>query len=488
VSAPVRRRRLPRILLGAAAGLLLLTALTAWGIERMGWAPRALGPYIERRASGHNPTIEGAGRWVGRTLVELDRGAEVPSDLPPSALPLRAGARSDRVLPAGPGALMVAGPDELRRAVAQAAPGDVITLLPGTYRFEGMPVDANRPGQANAPIVVRATRLGSAIIEFATVEGFRVSAPYWRFENLTIRGVCRADDDCEHAFHVVGGAHHFGSVNNAISDFNAHIKVNGQDGRFPDDGLVEHTTLSATHARATAKPVTPFDLVTASGWTLRANLIADFVKADGDRISYGAFVKGGGSRNVFERNVVWCEQRLRGLPGQRIGLSLGGGGTGKQLCRDGRCITEQDGGMLRANLIVGCSDVGIYLNSAAASKILDNTLVDTAGIDVRFPTSSASIDGNIVDGRIRGRDGGIVHAHDNLLSPLWRSYLGMNAVRALFRAPASGDFGWRDGPPLRREQDAVERPANAPDLCGKPRPATPAYGAFSNIEGCVIGR
>jgi hypothetical protein len=360
----------------------------------------------------------------------------------------------------------------------------VITLLPGTYRIDGMPIDANRPGQASAPIVVRGPRLGAVVIEFATVEGFRVSAPYWRFENLTIRGMCRADDECEHAFHVVGGAHHFESVNNVISDFNAHIKVNGQDGRFPDDGLVESTTLTNMHPRVTTKPVTPFDLVAASGWTLRANLISDFIKAEGDHVSYGAFVKGGGSRNVFERNVVWCEQRLRGLPGQRIGLSLGGGGTGRTVCRDGRCITEQDGGVLRANLIVGCSDVGIYLNSAAASRILDNTLVDTAGIDVRYPTSSALVDGNIVDGRLRSRDGGIIHAADNRIAPLWRSYLGSNAVRALFQAPGSGDFAWRDGPPLRSDPDAVERPANVLDLCGKPRPGTPAYGAFSDFADC----
>jgi hypothetical protein len=322
-------------------------------------------------------------------------------------------------------------------------------------------------------------------IELETLEGFVVSAPYWRFENLNIDGVCPADDDCEHAFHVVGNGHHFASVNNTIRDFNAHIKINGMGDRFPDDGLIEHTTLAATHARATTRPVTPVDIVTASGWTLRANLITDFVKRDGDQVSYGAFAKGGGKNNVFERNVVWCEQVLRGYPGDRVGLSLGGGGTGREFCRDSRCITEQEGSVLRANLVVGCSDAGIYLNEAAGSRVLDNTLVDTTGIDVRYPASSALVDGNLVDGPIRGRDGGIVHLGDNRAAPLWRAFLGSHPVRGLFRAPEAGDFEWRGEAPLRAAADQGERPAGALDLCGTRR-ATPAvYGAFARFTECL---
>jgi hypothetical protein len=461
----------------AVVGAAALPAL----VDRVGVAPRTLAPYIEKRTSGHNPVIVGTGRRVAATLLALDRGT---ADAPPRQLPRDAGAQAR---PAGQsaGGIEVATPDALRAALLQAAPGDVITLAPGTYRFQGKGIAVGRPGRADARIVVRAAQPGTVHIELATLEGFVVAAPYWRFENLDILGACAADDYCEHAFHVVGDGHHFESVNNTIRDFNAHFKVNGDRGRYPDDGLIEHTTLGATHVRATTKPVTPVDIVAANGWTLRANLITDFVKRDGNGVSYGAFVKGGGRNNVFERNVVWCEQNLRGEPGQRIGLSLGGGGTGGEFCRDGRCITEQEGGVLRANLIVGCSDVGIYLNSAAGSKILDNTLVDTAGIDVRYPTSSAVVDGNLVDGPVRSREGGIVHLGDNRALPLWRTYLGNHPVRSLFRAPEAGDFSWRDGAPLREESDATERPGDALDLCGARR-ATPAvYGAFASFKDCA---
>jgi hypothetical protein len=477
----VKVARLARrgLLAAGAVAVVAVVALPAV-IDHVGVAPRTLAPYIEKRSSGHNPVIVGTGRRVAATLMALDRGT---ADLPPQRLALNAGAQPR---PAGQDAagVQVATPDALRAALDGAAPGDVITLAPGAYRFQGKGIVIARAGRADAPIVVRAARPGTVHIELDTLEGFVVAAPYWRFENLDIDGVCRGDDDCEHAFHVVGNGHHFASVNNTIRDFNAHIKINGDGGRFPDDGLIEHTTLSATHARATTKPVTPVDLVAASGWILRANVITDFVKRDGNRVSYGAFAKGGGRNNVFERNVVWCEQTLRGEPGQRVGLSLGGGGTGHEFCRDGRCITEQEGSVLRANLIVGCSDAGIYLNGAAASKVVDNTLVDTTGIDVRYPTSSAVVDGNLVDGPIRARDGGIVHLGDNRATPLWRSYIGSHPVRHLFRAPETGDFSWRDGPPLREDADEGERPADAPDLCGARRVTPAVYGAFARFTEC----
>ncbi|MDT1847664.1 right-handed parallel beta-helix repeat-containing protein, partial [Acinetobacter baumannii] len=91
------------------------------------------------------------------------------------------------------------------------------------------------------------------------------------------------------------------------------------------------------------------------------NVITDFVKVGGDRISYGAFAKGAARGTVFEGNVVVCEHLLRGHPGQRVGLSFGGGGTGKPYCRDGRCDAEHEGGTMRANLVASCSDAGIYV-------------------------------------------------------------------------------------------------------------------------------
>ena len=476
-----RRNRTYRRLAAAAALLGAAAVAAAIAVDAAGVAPRQLAPYIEKRTSGHNAAIVAAGQFTAGTLQRLDRGA-ADARQAPEAMGLAVGAQSRPTGDARRVGAVVARADALRAALARATQGEVITIAPGTYRFAGSPgLNADRPGAPGAPIVVRAAQPGSVRLEFDMVEGFRVSAPHWHFENLEIRGVCQDDSHCEHAFHVFGGASHFVARNNTIGDFNAHFKINGLHGRFPDAGLIESNTLEASRPRRTANPVTSIDLVAASDWTIRANLISDFIKDGGDRISYGAFAKGGGSGNLFERNLVWCERRLRGEPGHRVGLSLGGGGTGKAVCRDGRCITEQDGGILRANLVAGCSDVGIYLNSAADSRIEDNTVVDTAGIEVRFPASSARLHGNLVDGPIRSRDGGLVREGDNRTTPAWQAFAGLHPVRSLFAAPAAGDFRWSGKAPLR----AAPADGAVVDLCGGRRLQQPAYGAFDSFAGCL---
>jgi hypothetical protein len=456
---------------GAGAGLFYL--------QSQGVTPRALAPYLLKRTGGHNPLIEGAGRFTSTTLLGLDRGQAGP--YAPPALTL--GAQPEGTpAPAGRERL-VATIEEARRALADAAPGDVITFLPGAYAVRTT-LYASRPGTASAPIVVRAARPGTVAISVATGEGFTVTAPWWRFENLTLRGACGHDEYCDHAFHVVGNAHHFTARNNTIRDFNAHFKINGERGAFPDHGLIESNTLGNAAPRKTSRPVTPIDLVAASDWTIRSNLIHDFVKAWGDRTSYGAFAKGAAERTVFERNVVLCETALSGQPGQRIGLSFGGGGTGKPYCRDARCITEHDGGIMRANLIAGCSDVGIYLNSAAGTQLLDNTVLDTAGVQVRFPTSSATLDGNLVDGPLRADEGGVLRPGDNLSTAIGWLYLGRHPQRSLFTDPARLDLRWRDAAPLREAARHAAGPPAA-GLCGAGRGTHRAYGAFDDFSRCL---
>ena len=480
MSPPGRRKRPSRLRSAAwLLGLLVLAGMAALAaaacfLQARGIAPRALAPYLAKRSSGHNPAIVATGAWLQQTLTRLDRGTPEPAPLPA----LVAGAQP-KALAAGTGTRrLVASADELRRTISTAQPGDLITLLPGVYRFDNG-IAASRAGSDAAPITVRAEQPGTVRIEFATLEGFAVSAPWWRFENLAIRGVCADHDRCEHAFHVSGGAHHFAALNNTITDFNAHFKINGNGRAFPDHGLIESNTLTNGAPRRTSHPVTPIDLVAASDWIVRGNLITDFIKDGADGVSYGAFAKGAGERTLFERNVVVCEQRLQGLPGQRVGLSFGGGATGKPYCRDGRCITEQDGGTMRANLVAACSDVGIYLNSAAASTIADNTLVDTAGVLVRFPASSATLDGNLVDGAIVSRDGGLLHEGDNLTASIAAAYAGYHGVRNLFGEAQAFDFGWRQAP-----QRAVGAGSGV-DLCAPVRSKPAAYGAFEDFRACL---
>ncbi len=466
-----------RIFLIAALPAVLALAVAGAGLfwlQDQGVTPRALAPYLQQRAAGHNAFITGTGEWMAERLRSLDRGVETgytPAALVIGAQPRAAGSSAGTPR-------MVASAEAARLAFAAAAPGDTITFAPGRYRIRGS-LEARRPGLEGNPIVVRADQPGTVMLELDTVEGIIVAAPYWRFENLDIRGACAPAAFCEHAFHVVGKARGFAAVNNTITDFNAHFKINGNHDGFPDAGLIEQNTLTNSAPRRTYSPVTPVDLVAASDWVIRANLITDFIKAGGDATSYGAFAKGAAARTRFERNVVVCEQRLRGFPGKRVGLSFGGGGTGRPYCRDGRCITEHEAGVMNANLIASCSDAGVYVNSSAGTRLLHNTVLDTAGVQVRFPESSAELEGNLIDGAAVTRNGGQLRPGDNLESGIAALYLGWHPQRRLFVDAGRLDLRW-DGEAPRRAGGG-----EGVDLCGVRRPAQAVYGAFEKFSACL---
>lgn len=465
----------------AATGIvlcMLAAAIALFVLDSANITPRSLGAYVKQRSVGHHAAIATAGLLAGKWLINIDRGEPRGAAI---AWRTKAGIQSAGAATMRGQMVVVSDSPGLLQAIATAQPGQEITLLPGHYRLDDRILVA-RSGTATAPIVVRADEPGSVHLDMRTVEGFKVTAPHWRFENLSIQGNC-GDVPCEHAFHIVGAAHHFAAVNNLIVDYNAHFKINGEGDTYPDHGMLESNTLRNNGVRNTDHPVAPIDLVTASHWTIRRNLISDFIKGNGDRISYGVFAKGAGSHNLIEQNLVLCEDGLRGVPGQRVGLSLGGGGTEKKFCRDGgKCITEQADSILRSNLVAACSDDGIYLNSAARSKLLHNTLIDTGGIAVRFPTSSADIVGNLVDSVIRSRDGGILHMGDNRYSSAARLYFGSHPQRELFRNPLSFDFRWH-----RPVERSITEVALMPDLCG-PFRASPRYGAFDDFSECIIER
>ncbi len=474
-----KKRWLGNTVLALACLLLLPLLLALLALEQLNRTPRALAPYIEHRAAGHNPVIVGIGAWAGQTLRALDRMEPVSYPLPA----LSAGVQpvsGEISSSAGRRAVEAGTAEQALLAIRQAQPGDDIVLLPGIYRFTGNNIIVSNPGQSGARITVRARQAGTVKLELASQEGFLVSAPFWTFENLHLRGVCATHTDCEHAFHVTGDAQHFIARNNTILDFNAHFKVNSNRGRHPDDGLIEHNTLTNSAIRDTANPVTVIDIVAASRWRIRRNLITDFIKGGSDRISYGAFAKGAGVETVMEQNVVICEHRLHGAAGQRVGLSLGGGGTAPQFCRDQRCITEQDRGVIDSNLVMACSDDGIYLNKAAASRVSNNTLLDTGGIEVRYPESSADVTANLVDGKIRAKDGGLLRASDNLDTALISLFLGHHPVRTRFSDPPRFDLTWASKPgPVPRGLPV------STSLCGTPRTAQSPAGAFDDVGECL---
>lgn len=127
-------------------------------------------------------------------------------------------------------------------------------------------------------------------------------------------------------------------------------------------------------------------------------------------VTYGAYLKGGNSFGEITGNLVACSWRVPHTSPMdvRIGLSLGGGGTGSRFLMSGECNAENCNGRIENNRITNCTnDVGIYLNRASQAIVKGNDLRGTLGVDVRFGESSAVFTDNVMgDGRIRERDGG----------------------------------------------------------------------------------
>lgn len=381
----------------------------------------------------------------------------------------------------------VATPAELTAAIGAAVAGDEIVLADGTYALTGATCSA--VGTSAAPIVVRAANPKLAKIKFNGTEGFKVTGAYWTFEDLDIEGVCAVDSTCEHAFHVTGAAHHFVLRGSKVTDFNAQVKVNaalvGATMTAPNNGLIENNDIGDTSERMTSNPTTKLNIDTGDDWVIRRNYIHDFAKGMGDYVSYGAFFKSGGKRGVMERNLVICETFETPLVTHyRIGLSLGGGGTAPQFCAPAfnagtPCDPEHTDGIIRNNIIVNCSDVGIYLNKGRNSHLLYNTLIATGGIDFRYVGSTGEAIGNVLSGLIRNREAATSTQTANVENVI------LGVFQMWYAEPLAGNLGVIGNVGSLVGQGPMT-PMVTDDYCGRPRPVGAlTQGALEHsLGGC----
>lgn len=463
------------VALAAAGATLLAGSQGGLGAAWEAWQerhPTEMVRHAQRRLEGH-PRLES---WVGPVLLRIQAHYihEPAGPLPDLGKGVQAsGLQAQRFDAAGrPTPASTAGlppsrqadrvlvtTEALAEALRDAMPGEVLELAPGTYRVTRR-LDTGRPGKPTQPITLRAAQPGSVMLEVDTVQALVASQPHWVFENLVWRGVCANDDDCEHAFHVVGAASGVVLRNNRFEDFNAAIKVNGENGLWPDAGLLQFNTFSNRRARRTDKPVTPFDLVGASHWQVLDNRVERFVKAGGNRISFGIFVKGGGEGSRIERNLVICTPEAVAQAGQRVGISLGGGGTDAGSCRRQPCDAEHTGGVVANNVVAHCNDAGIDVFRSPRSTVAHNTLINTLGVSVRDAPAQAQVLANLIEGAIHQRRGGVAVAADNTATA---------SLIKLLMDPDSLDLRWRDIPAVAPLPESI-----ITDFCGQARgPASP---------------
>ena len=316
--------------------------------------------------------------------------------------------------------VFVATEREIIEAISSSVAGTEIIVAPGKYKFGRNKIAKTvHAGEPLLPIILRAQSHGDVEFLLSTREGLVISQPFWRIENIIFKGIKNKKDTwIDHAIHIINDADGVSIANNSFINFNAHIKVNGgmdkkgQAREFPDFGLIEHNNFFNEWKRNTARnAVVPIDIVGGNSWSVKSNFIADFGK-NGNRgrgVTMGAYIKGAASNGKFVNNLIACEWNLPHTNpfDVRVGLSFGGGGTNKKYCRSDTCEVEHKDGLIDQNVIINCeNDVGIYLNKASNTIIRNNYIFNSLGIDVRYSTSSAIIDNNAMDGRIRARNDG----------------------------------------------------------------------------------
>ena len=344
-------------------------------------------------------------------------------------------------------AIHAASAPEIISAVNNAKPGDIITVAPGHYDLPGLRMTA--AGTRQNPIVLRAAKPGTVELRSSATEFMKISAPDWTVENFDIAGTCADDNDCEHAFHVVARADRTIIRGNRIRDYNAHIKGNGENGRFPNDVVIENNWLFGTHTRITELPIAPVDVVGGSRWTVRGNLIADFAKqldhppTRTDDWSYGLFLKGNSERGMIAGNIVDCD--LDAPPTRSIrGIALGASGTGPGLCdKGGDCRTEHRQGTIWGNIVLNCpAEPGLFLFQAEDTLVAGNVVIGTAGIGVVGIETKARISDNTLDGAIAVTGGATATGMKNNV------ILSAAASRRRYLLPLLGKAPIKDDPAL----------------------------------------
>ncbi len=422
---------------------ILFLVICVFAVKAIFYSGYPLPIYAEKALTNievNYPSIDKFARPILSELISWQVNVEYSYTIDP-VLWQGVGANTRRVLPPDSQSIIrVHSTETLLQALKNAKAGNAIELLPGIYEIDSPRIHIFSAGTAEKPITVTTSRLGDAKIKLRG-EGFVVNKPFWRFQNLHVIGKCKTHSKCEHAFHVVGDGHGAVFMNNILQDFNAAIKINGIGNKFPDNGLITDNTIFNTTVRDTVNPVTPIDLMHANHWRVKKNFIFDFLKGKGNKVSYGAFFKGGSSFGEFSSNLILCQGNLKSN-NTAIGLSFGGGGSPENWHRNGNDF-EHANGVIQNNIIMNCpNDVGIYVNKSAKSIISNNILYNTLGIDVRFKESSVTVSNNILSGRIKSREGGGISDLGNIV--LSRSFFTVSEpLDDIFNAPYNGDFSIR---------------------------------------------
>jgi hypothetical protein len=370
---------------------------------------------------------------------------------------------------------------ELTAAVANAAPGDVITMLDGSYPVSA-PLEASAAGTANAPIRVTSAHgaHGAVIVAGLGVDAaVRISGPWWQFDGVDFEGG-------NFGVRIVGGG-------NDVVVANAHVQaaVAGvrADCGGPDAALhCDRGTITGVDVSGSVTtPGCSFAAIEVVGgidWQVRRSSVHDVVV---DTLGCPiATTQGIVARGNTQRLTV---DTVR-LTGVGIGLSLGPGsdpcevrGTTQAgtVCTAPTACAAQTS-TLRNVLVYGTGELGVLLQNACGVDLHGATLwnngADTTGlrsVETRM-SGTSDVSDTILNGPIVVGVGTMSTGSGNLTLPTRNE-------PSWFLDAAGGNFRLADGSP------AIDKGVTLADLPldydGLTRPQGTAFdvGAFERPTG-----
>ncbi|MGQ3004503.1 MAG: hypothetical protein ACT6Q6_19520, partial [Hydrogenophaga sp.] len=128
--------------------------------------------------------------------------------------------------------------------------------------------------------------------------------------------------------------------------------------------------------------------------------------------------------------LVICSPTDVSRPGERVGISFGGGGTQPAaVCRSDGCATfEHRHGLAANNIVAHCNDAGLDINRASDIVLAHNTLINTAGVSARRAPTQARLLSNLFEGNISERDGAALGLEWNTQAPMAQVFVNPDAL------------------------------------------------------------
>jgi hypothetical protein len=298
------------------------------------------------------------------------------------------------VLPAAAREINASNAAEIRTAMAEAKPGDIISIPPGEYEIPDALV-AKASGTKEQPITLRTkgdTGYAKLKITGKSDIGFRVLGKFWILHGLHIEGNPATVDLIQ--IDATQGGGDLRMTDCKISKCQEFlIKASRSREVAADNVILDHCEWFDCGGTA-------IDLVAGDRWIIRGNYVHDYGKDGGTH--YGIFLKGGGRFGLIESNIV------EGRAGKgTVGISFGGGLTGPQwlpLAADGKVAPEHTEGVCRNNIVIGTGDCAFHANNASKCEFYNNLAYDCgAGFQRQgsYPPDPRLIN-NVLSGSIRG--------------------------------------------------------------------------------------